>query len=323
MKIHLMIIAVLLSCLSVPGQAGEPLKALLLTSPGVYHNYESQSQTLADAIASRTYVRFDVSVAELERWKTTDYSQGYDVLVYNICMADNQDRELIDNMRRQTEALGVPAVVIHCTMHSFRDTDDWWSLYGLKTRAHEHLHPITLSHAMEHPILQGIPADWTVAEDELYINQAFTAQALLTSAGEDGDEHTIAWLNNAGSTQIFGTTLGHTDQTIAEPVFAQLVTNGMLYVTGRLDGQGMALPGLEPVPGDAIGLITHPQGIVFLGDEGKDCVNGEFASAVGPCYVGCSLNPFKWGDAVDQCRQDCQVKLPSPDEAMMACMPES
>ena len=47
-------------------RAAEPLKALILTSPGVYHNYEQQTWDLAHAIADRANIRFDVSLAELE-----------------------------------------------------------------------------------------------------------------------------------------------------------------------------------------------------------------------------------------------------------------
>ena len=71
--------------------AGKPLHALIITSPGVFHNYRQQTWVLAHRIAEHANVRFDVSLAELERWKTTDYSAGYDVLIYNFCMADNRD----------------------------------------------------------------------------------------------------------------------------------------------------------------------------------------------------------------------------------------
>ena len=169
-----------------------PLNALILTSPGVYHNYEQQTQALALGIAEHVNIRFDVSLAELERWKTTDFAQGYDVLIYNLCMADNQDKALIANLRRQTEQLGIPALVIHCTMHSFRETSLWWPMFGLQTKAHESLKPLAQIQAAPHPILQGIPNDWTVANDELYINNQFEAQTLLSVIGEDNKHHTTA-----------------------------------------------------------------------------------------------------------------------------------
>src|SRR6516162_156398 len=142
--------------------AAAELKGLILTSPGVYHEYETQTRDLAYGIAKFTNVRFDVSLHEVERWKTTDFATGYDFLIYNICMADNQDAQLIANLRRQTEVLGVPAVVLHCTMHSFRETDLWWPMFGLQTKEHEPLRALPQVLHGPHPILSGIPDNWTV-----------------------------------------------------------------------------------------------------------------------------------------------------------------
>ena len=301
--------------------AAQPLRALILTSPGVYHNYEQQTQDLGHGIAKHANVRFDVSLAELERWKTTDFSAGYDVLIYNICMADNQDGVLIANLRRQTEQLGVPALVIHCTMHSFRETDLWWPMFGLQTKAHEEERPLPQVQKLKHPILKGIPADWTVASDELYINLAFTAQPLLSSMGKDGKSHTTAWLASQGVTPIFGTTLGHSDETMKDPAFQQLIANAVLFVTGNLSPDGTPQAGLEPV-GDGMDIFatfSAPPGVKFLGKKGKDCAFRKLALAAGPCYVGCILNPFEWGEATRACKNTCEADLPTTDALIKAC----
>lgn len=318
------ILPLLASLLLLPSHlalANTPLRALLLTSPGVYHNYEYQSRVLTQGIAQHANVRFDVSLAQLERWKTTDFSAGYDVLIYNICMADNEDAALIHNMRRQSEALGKPALVIHCSMHSFRDTDIWWPLYGLKSVAHEHLRPLRQQLSGTHPILTGIPSDWTPAEDELYINLAFEAESLMTSAGGDEKMHTTTWLKHQGDTLIFGTTLGHSDSTLEDPTFVRLLANAILFVTNTMDDAGKPKPGFAPTgdPSKAIGKVDAPQGVSFLGEDGKSCVMREFAKAIGPCYLGCILSPFKWGEEVTACKKVCEAKLPSSDAVIAHC----
>jgi uncharacterized protein len=300
-----------------------PLKALILTSQGVYHNYEQQTWDLAHGIVERANVRFDVSLAEPERWKTTDYSDGYDVLIYNICMADNQDAALIANMRRQTEVLGVPAVVIHCTMHSFRETDLWWPLFGLKTKAHEPLGPLRQIQNESHPVLTGIPEDWTLSSDELYTNLEFTGQSLLSAAGEDGKPQTTAWLDYQGITPIFGTTLGHSEETMKNTIYQQLIANAVLFVTGNLTRDGKPKPGLEPI-GDGMDIFesfSAPEGVKFLGKEGHDCAMRKLAIAAAPCYLKCILNPLEWGAATRACKNACEVALPSPDELIKACSP--
>ncbi len=301
--------------------AALPLRALILTSPGVYHNYEQQTRDLGYGIAAHANVRFDVSLAELERWKTTDFSAGYDVLIYNICMADNQDGELIANLRRQTEQLGVPALVIHCTMHSFRETDLWWPMFGLQTKAHEDQRALPQIHEEQHPILTGIPADWTVASDELYINLQFSAQPLLTSAGTDGQPHTTAWLAHQGNTPVFGTTLGHSDETMKDPAFQRLIANAVLFVTGNLSPDGKPAAGLQ-ASGEGMDIFetfSAPDGVKFLGKKGKDCAMRELALAAGPCYAGCILNPFHWGEATQACKEDCQADLPPSDTLIKTC----
>ena len=302
-----------------------PLNALILTSPGVYHNYEQQTQALALGIAEHVNIRFDVSLAELERWKTTDFAQGYDVLIYNLCMADNQDKALIANLRRQTEQLGIPALVIHCTMHSFRETSLWWPMFGLQTKAHESLKPLAQIQAAPHPILQGIPNDWTVANDELYINLQFEAQTLLSAIGEDTKPHTTAWLTYQGTTPIFGTTLGHSDETLNDPAFGRLIANALLFVTDNLSDQGIAEVTLEPVNDgvNIINTVSAPEGVVFLGEEGMDCAFRQLAIAAGPCYLGCILNPLEWGEATQTCKRSCERKLPSSDEIIGHCAPEA
>lgn len=329
-KTRLVLATVLLLANALPlgsqlASADTPLRVLLLTSPGVYHNYEYQSQVLAQGIAQHANVIFDISLAQLERWRTTDFSADYDVLIYNICMADNKDAALINNMRRQSEVLGKPALVIHCSMHSFRDTDLWWPLYGLKTVAHEHLRPLPQQQSGAHPILTGIPLDWTPEEDELYINLAFDAEPLLTSTGEDEKAHTTAWLKQQGDTLIFGTTLGHSDSTLEDPAFARLLANAILFVTHSMDDAGEPKSGFAPTgdPSKAIVKVQAPQGVSFLGEDGKSCVMREFAKAIGPCYLGCILSPFKWGEEVVACKKVCEGKLPSSDSVIAHCTPSA
>ncbi len=240
-------------------------------------------------------------------------------------MADNQDAELIANLRRQTEQLGVPALVIHCTMHSFRETDLWWPMFGLQTKAHEEQRPLPQVQEDEHPILNGIPLDWTVANDELYINLQFTAQPLLSSVGEDGKSHTTAWLAYQARRRSLAPRWDTVMTTMKDPVFQRLIANAVLFVTGNLSPDGTPKPGLEPV-GDGMDIFetfSAPEGVRFLGKEGKDCAFRKLAIAAAPCYVGCILNPFEWGEATRACKKACETDLPTSDALIQACTPES
>lgn len=305
---------VILLALTAAGAARAELRGLILTSPGVYHDYAYQSEAIAAGVASRADIRFDVSLAEFERWKSTDFAAAYDVIVYNICSANNRDRDLIANLRRQTEELGVPALVIHCTMHSFRDTDQWWPFLGLRTRTHEALRPLPQERVGEHFVLEGIPADWRVSEDELYINLAFDGHPLLTSTGEDGRAHVTTWLRKAGRAEVFGTTLGHTRETMDDPVYRLLLANAVLYLTGEA-------PRTAPAEGGFIGIFSAPEGVAHLDEDGRECAMAELRRAVAPCYLGCVLNPMLWGEAAAACKDACVARSPSTDELAAKCTP--
>ncbi|GAB5453217.1 MAG: hypothetical protein Hals2KO_35450 [Halioglobus sp.] len=300
--------------------AADSLKGLLLTSPGIYHDYAYQSEAISGALAGEMNISFDVSLHERERWKTTDYSAGYDVLVYNLCEADNTDTALIANMRRQTETLRTPTIALHCAMHSFRKTDDWWPLYGLKTVRHEPIGRIRQSHAGDHPVLKGVPTPWTLDNDELYTNLAFDALPLLTAQGEDGAEHVTTWVRENDGVRIFGTTLGHSVETIDDPVFRQLLVNAVLWVTDNLQPNGSVKEGLEPnadIP--AIGKVSREPGVDYLQQHERDCMISEILWEVGPCYVRCMLHPFKWGAAAQACKNACEDEVPASDVLMQSC----
>lgn len=319
----LLILATLASSRVLMAQA--PLNALILTTPGVYHDYQKQTQILAQRLSEQANVRIDVSLAELDRWKTTDYSTGYDVLIYNLCLADNQDAELIANMRRQTEQLGVPALLIHCTMHSFRNTDLWWPLSGLRTVTHEPLRSLAMTKTREHPVLATTPGDWVLSRDELYSNLSFDGEALLTSEGLDGQPQVTAWLSHPAGTPVFSTTLGHSEETLQDPHYQRLLASALLHVTGNLSADGKPAPGMAGHPGnvDIFATLSAPAGVRFLGEQGRDCAYRELALAGGPCYLACILNPLQWGAETRACKRACESKLPSPDTLIQRCTPQT
>ena len=70
----------------------------------------------------------------IETMKRDGFAHGYDVIVYNLCLADKDDLQMIDNAISQTRDLGVPALLMHCTMHSFQKTSPhqgWWNRWRL------------------------------------------------------------------------------------------------------------------------------------------------------------------------------------------------
>ena len=54
--------------------------------------------------------------------RSPDFAAGQDAIVYNFCFADSRDLDAMRNLIAQTEEHGVPALLVHCAMHSWWDT---------------------------------------------------------------------------------------------------------------------------------------------------------------------------------------------------------
>jgi type 1 glutamine amidotransferase len=55
----------------------------------------------------------------------------------------------------------------------------------------------------------------------------------------------LIWVNTNGLGKVFGTTMGHNNSTMEDPVFLDLVTRGLLWACGKLDDHGKPMPGYE------------------------------------------------------------------------------
>jgi type 1 glutamine amidotransferase len=223
-----------------------PLRALLVTG-GCCHNYPLQTQQLTNALAKHTAIEWTVvkeggngTRAEISLYDNPDWAKGFDVVVHNECFADTTNQVYI---RKITDAhkAGVPAVVIHCAMHTYRsaDIDDWREFLGVTSKRHDHQskYPVKLVEPV-HPILKGVAADWVTPMDELYVIEKVwpNAKALATSVSErDGKTYPVVWINQYGKARVFGTTYGHSDDVWRDPNFLKMVSRGTLWAAGRLN----------------------------------------------------------------------------------------
>ena len=235
----------LTSC-TAPTRQPKSLRALLITG-GCCHNYPFQTQQLTNAVAKLANVNWTVVMeggngtrAEVSLYDKPDWAKGFDVVVHNECFADTTNQAYIRKITSAHKA-GVPAVVIHCAMHTYRatDIDDWREFLGVTSRRHDHQskYPIKLVEP-GHPILKGVSGKWVTPMDELYVIEKLwpDAKALATSVSEqDGKTYPGAWINQYGKARVFGTTFGHSDDTWRDENYLTLVSRGVLWAAGRLE----------------------------------------------------------------------------------------
>ena len=230
---------------SVPAPTASPsIRALLITG-GCCHDYATQTKHLTDAVAKVASVDWTIvneggtgSHAELSLYNDPKWATPYDVVVHNECFADTSDPAYFQKITAAHRA-GKPAVVIHCAMHTYRaaKTDDWREFLGVTSRRHDHQSRyIVRNLAPTHKALKNFPETWLTPLDELYIIEKLwpTATALAVSKSEkDAQDHPVIWTNDYHGTRVFGTTFGHGNATWEDPVFQNLLANGLLWAAGR------------------------------------------------------------------------------------------
>jgi len=135
----------------------------------------------------------------------------------------------------------VPAVVLHCTMHSYNfrgDSPIWSQFLGVRTQRHQRQMPYTVETLRpEHPVMAKFPASWRTPQGELYeILEVFpTATPLAHAFGEESKKHQpTVWTNQFEGVRVFGTTMGHHNETMQSKEYLDLLAAGVLWATDRL-----------------------------------------------------------------------------------------
>ena len=229
---------------------GKKIKALLVTGEG-YHDYENQKRIISEGVAERLDIDWTIlhhkKPEECKKDLSKDgWADDYDIVVYNICHAQEGDTDFIDSVAAVHEA-GKPAVALHCTMHSFHwkvpaeagkeSEKSWVQLLGIRSRRHGPKAPIAVKNLKpDHPVTKDLPELWTTKEGELYyvLDVLPTTTVLATGTHEKQKEpQACIWVNQYGKGKIFGTTLGHHNSTMESKEYLDLLANGIKWATGK------------------------------------------------------------------------------------------
>jgi uncharacterized protein len=237
-------------------EKAKPIKALMVAGGG-FHDYPAQVGILVEGITKRTNIEWTVVLEGTARehkssvYATADWAKGYDVVVHNECYGMVADKEFVERVA-QPHKDGVPAVILHASVHSYRNapTDEWRQVLGMKSMSHEARRDLMVNTVKaDHPVMKGFPEKWPDAQDELYkIEQTWpTVTPLAQSYGQETKkDHVVIWLNTYGKGKSFVTTLGHTNETMKSDVYLDLVTRGLLWAVGKLKDDGTPVPGYGP-----------------------------------------------------------------------------
>lgn len=224
-------------------EPSRPLKALLIAG-GCCHDYKTQHQILYKGIQERANVRVDVVWTDdkstnppLPIFDDPNWAEGYDVIIHNECAASNKDLNKMEHILKVHQT--IPAVHLHCAMHSFRNgTDRWVKHLGLHSTGHGPQKPLSIEYVNpEHPINKPLE-NWVTQNEELYNNhKLYDAEPIAMATQKVGNrENTaiVAWTNTKQGAPSFSTTVAHNNATVQDPRYLDLVTRGLLWACGKL-----------------------------------------------------------------------------------------
>ncbi|CAN5415685.1 ThuA domain-containing protein [soil metagenome] len=240
-KISLFIIIFGIIALSAQAQ---PYNILYVTGGG-HHDYEAQEELLKYRLSEKLDLEWETDFTAgqdrndyiIERFNEQNWVEGYDAVIYNMCFADVTDNDYIERITQAHYDSGAAAVVLHCTMHTFRDaeTEEWDRLIGLETYHHERqqrtfkIEPINRYHR----VMDDFPnVAWVQPTDELYIvTKTYDNLIPLTEAyGPETDEwHPVMWLNTYGNARVVGTAAGHNTDVMEDDVYINFLVNGLKW----------------------------------------------------------------------------------------------
>ncbi|HEY2341924.1 MAG TPA: ThuA domain-containing protein [Chthoniobacteraceae bacterium] len=256
-------VAMLLCCAAL--RADEPTKPLraLLICGGCCHDYEAQKKILSEGISARANVEFtivhegiptandDMRTHRLSLYEKPNWWAGYDVIIHDECFGFVGDNDFVAKIAAAHQA-GVPAVMLHCSSHSYRaaTSDEWRKIVGITSHSHETKRDLDVETINPtHPIMKGFPATWHDPGDELYKNEKVWPNAIPLAQAYGVDtkrNHVCIWANTYGNVRVFTTTLGHSNETVSSDVYLDLVTRGLLWTCNKLKDDGTSAKGYGP-----------------------------------------------------------------------------
>lgn len=302
-----------------------PIKALLVTG-GCSHDYSTRKDIIVRGIRERTKRQIEWKVhhegegesdVRIPLFESPVWAEGYDIVVHDYCFPRITDEGYIDRILAPHRA-GLPAVLIHGAMHSFRGGDDrWFDFCGVTSRGHERDHALVVEPlAKEHPILKGM-VPWPIPHGQLYrVEKLHPGVTVLThSASSTGEKQVNTWthLYGPGKARVFATTIGNETSTLLTPSYLDLIARGFLWALDDLSDENF----LTIPPDQSLRGVSLPDPGIVMPGPGPNKASGGLASAL-TVSAGWETGPGKAIDGNPLTFWDAEVAGPSSWQVTLA-----
>lgn len=223
-------------------QSKPKVRALMVTG-GCCHDYQNQKKIISDGLSKLvgniewTIVAYgDKREIKADVYKQSEWIKDFDVVIHNECFGAVEDGDFVQGIVDAHVKHKVPAIVIHCSMHSYRTAptaDSWRAMLGVTSRKHEKtkrkLTVLPTLAGKEHPITAAIGDSWETPNGELYIIEKVwpTANVLAqVHSDQTGKDEPVIWTNEYEGVRTFGMSLGHHNETMNDPTWQNILAAG-------------------------------------------------------------------------------------------------
>ncbi|MBL6707481.1 MAG: discoidin domain-containing protein [Planctomycetaceae bacterium] len=243
----------------------KPIRALLVTG-GCCHDYARQKLILSRGISARANVVWTVAHqggsttnTPIPLYDDPNWSDGFDIVVHNECFSDVKEKAFVENIVKPHRK-GLPAILIHCAMHCYRTGDDqWFDFVGMQSPGHGPHYSYTVDNVKpDHPIMKDFGPTFVAPKGELYHSiKLFDTATALGQAKRQGDgiPQTCVWTNQYEKGRVFATTIGHYNETMAEPKYLDMLTRGLLWACDK-DIDASFTPSTEKIDEEIRALVS-------------------------------------------------------------------
>jgi len=234
---------------SITGAQERELCGMLVTG-GCCHDYDAQKVIVTEGLSQRlgniTWTIHQYAEPKDTRatvYDNADWAEGYDIIVHNECFGAMQDAELIERIVAGHRKHKVPAIFIHCSMHSYRTStaaDSWRKLIGVTSTFHEaRKRPMTVVPTAEGTasgLLTALGESWKTPNGELYIiTQVWPQTEVLAKAfsTEQNAEQPVVWRREEPGVRVFATSIGHHNETVRTEQWQAMLAAGAKWAMAK------------------------------------------------------------------------------------------
>jgi len=227
----------------------KPLRGMLVTG-GCCHDYDAQKVIITEGLAQRlgniewTIHQYgEAKDSRAEAYDNADWAKGYDIVVHNECFGAMNDGALVERIVAGHRKYNVPAIFIHCSMHSYRTSsaaESWREFIGVTSTFHEKgKRPLTViptEDGKNSGLVKPLGDSWETPNGELYvITKVWPGTDVLATAysTEQESDQPVIWTREEQGVRVFGTTLGHHNETVRSEPWQAIVSDGAKWAMGK------------------------------------------------------------------------------------------